>query len=161
MGYPMSVYSDDDGAFANKNNVQKLFESEGVRRIVMKTHANAAERSTRTRKNTTHDRARFNKFTDALTPALKQYNSTLHSPTKTTPTEAHKHDNKVNVKVKLKLKEKNTRKYPSIEKNDQAKCFKREGAITPTENSMSVVGAITYSMLIKLNMILWVTIPTE
>ena len=44
MGYPMSVYSDDDGAFANKNNVQEFFESEGINHIVTKTHANVAER---------------------------------------------------------------------------------------------------------------------
>ena len=73
MGYPMSVYSDDDGAFATKNQ-----DSEGINHIVTKTHANVAERFIRTMKNKIHDRVRFNnmKWTDALTQALKQYNST-------------------------------------------------------------------------------------
>ena len=39
MGTSMSVYSDDDGAFANKNNVQKFFASEGITHIITKTHA--------------------------------------------------------------------------------------------------------------------------
>ena len=50
MGYNMSVYSDDDGAFANKNNVQKFFESEGTTHLKTKTHAHVAERFIRTLK---------------------------------------------------------------------------------------------------------------
>ena len=98
------------------------------------------------------------KWTDALAPALKQYNSTLHSSTKMTPTEAHKDDNEANVKVNLKLKEKSKIMYPNprIAVDDQVKCFKKKGVISPTKKSMSVVGAITYSKLIKLNMIVWV-----
>jgi len=40
MGYPMSVYSDDDGAF--KSNVNDLFTSEGITHITTRTHANVA-----------------------------------------------------------------------------------------------------------------------
>ena len=64
-------------------------------------------------KNKIHDRVRFNnmKWTDdALTPALKQYNSTSHSSTRMTPSEAHKDDNEINVKVNLKLREKKKKK---------------------------------------------------
>ena len=76
-------------------------------------------------KNKIHDRVRFNnmKWTDALTPALKQYNSTLHSSTRMTPTEAHK---EINVKVNLKLREKNKRKYPRIQENDKVKVFQKK-----------------------------------
>ena len=72
-------------------------------------------------KNKIHDRVRFNnmKWTDALTPALKQYNNTSHSSTRMTPSEAHKDDN-------LKLREKNKRKYPRIEENDKVKVFKKK-----------------------------------
>ena len=114
MGYPMSVYSDDDGAFAAKNQVQDFFNSEGINHIVTKTHANVAERFIRTMKNKIHDRVRFNnmKWTDALTPALKQYNSTSHSSTRMTPSEAHKDDNEINVKVSLKLREKTKESIP-------------------------------------------------
>ena len=44
MGYPMCDYSDDDGAFATKNQVQDFFNSEGINPIISKTHANVAER---------------------------------------------------------------------------------------------------------------------
>ena len=50
MGYPMSVHSDDDGAFATKNQVQDFFNSAGIHHIVTKTHANVAERFIRTMK---------------------------------------------------------------------------------------------------------------
>ena len=50
VGYPMSVYSDDDGAFATKNQVQDLFNSEGIKYIITKTHAKVAERFIRTMK---------------------------------------------------------------------------------------------------------------
>ena len=140
MGYPMSVYSDDDGAFATKNQVQDFFNSEGIKHIITKTHANVAERFIRTMKNKIHDRARFNnmKWTDALTPALKQYNSTVHSSTRMTPTEAHKDDNEINVKVNLKLREKNKRKYPKIQENDTVKVFqKKRGNYTDRKEYVS------------------------
>ena len=128
MGYCMSCYTDDDGAFATKNHVQDFFNSEGINHIVTKTHANVAERFIRTMKNKIHDRARFNNmnWTEALTPALKQYNSTSHSSTRMTPSEAHKDDNEINVKVNLKLREKNKRKYPKIEENDKVKVFQKK-----------------------------------
>ena len=71
------------------------------------------------------------KWTDALTPALKQYNNTLRSSTKMTPTEARKDHNEVHVKVNLKLRAKNKRKYPGIEENDKVKVFpKKRGSYT-------------------------------
>ena len=130
----------DDGAFANKNNVQKIFESEGINHIVTKTHANVAERFIRRMKNKIHDRVRFSnmKRTDALRQALKQYNRTLHSSTRMTPTEAHKDDNQTNVKVNLKLREKNKRKYPRIEENDKVKVFqKKRGKYTDRKEYVS------------------------
>ena len=62
MGYPMSVYSDDDGAFATKNQVQDFFNSEGIKHIITKTHANVAERFFWTMKNKIHDRVRFKQY---------------------------------------------------------------------------------------------------
>lgn len=54
MGYPISVYSDDDGAF--KSKVKQLFDSEGINHIVTLTHANVVERFIRTLKNGIHDK---------------------------------------------------------------------------------------------------------
>ena len=79
-------------------------------------------------KNKIHDRVRFNKmkWTDALTPALKECNSTVHSSTRMTPTEAHKDDNEINVKVNLTLRAKNKIIYPRIEENDKVKVFQKK-----------------------------------
>ena len=48
MGYCMSVYSNDDGAFATKSQVQDFFNSEGINHIITKTHPNAAKRFIKT-----------------------------------------------------------------------------------------------------------------
>ena len=85
MGFPMSIYSDNDGAF--QSVVKKFFDHEGIQHIVTQTHANVAERFIRTMKNMIHDRVRFNKagLSSMPTPALNKYNSTKHSSTKMTP----------------------------------------------------------------------------
>ena len=59
MGDPMSIYSDNGGAF--QSVVKKFFEDEGIEHIITQTHANVAERFIRTIKNMIHDRVRFNK----------------------------------------------------------------------------------------------------
>ena len=66
------------------------------------------------------------KWTDALTPALKQYNSTSHSSTRMTPSEAHKDDNEINVKVNLKLREKKQKKVSQNSGERQGKSVSKE-----------------------------------
>ena len=46
MGYPMSIYSDDDGAF--KSKVKECFDEEGINHVIALTHANVVERFIRT-----------------------------------------------------------------------------------------------------------------
>ena len=48
MGYPMSVYSDDDGAF--KSKVKQFCDGQGINHIITLTHANVVERFIRTLK---------------------------------------------------------------------------------------------------------------
>ena len=95
MGFPMSIYSDNDGAF--QSVVKEFFEGEGIEHIITQTHANVAERFIRTMKNMIHDRVRFNKagWTSMLTPALNKYNTTVHSSTKMTPKQAHKDEEQI------------------------------------------------------------------
>ena len=121
MGYCMSIYSDDDGAF--KSVVKEFFDGEGINHIITLTHANVAERFIRTMKNSIHDRVRFNKgnWTDMLKFALDKYNKTVHSSTKEKPVEAHKDENHMDVRVNLTLREKNTRKYDSVNVGDKVK----------------------------------------
>ena len=131
MGFPMSIYSDNDGAF--QSVVKKFFDDEGIEHIITQTHANVAERFIRTIKGMIHDRVRFNKagWTSMLTPALNKYNTTVHSSTKMTPKQAHKDDNNSTVRVNLTLRENNKRKYPSIREGDRVKYFhKKRGNYT-------------------------------
>ena len=131
MGFPMSVYSDDDGAF--KSVVKEFFDAEGINQIITLTHANVAERFVRTIKNMIHDRVRFNKadWTAMLQPALTKCNNTVHSSTKLTPKEAHYDKNHLTVSVNLKMRESNKRKYTKINENDKVKIFdKKKGNYT-------------------------------
>ena len=81
MGYPMSVYSDDDPAF--KAKVKELFNSEGINHLTTLTHANVAERFIRNLKMGIHDRVRFTNgnWEDMLNHVIHKYNNAIHSPT--------------------------------------------------------------------------------
>ena len=73
MGFPMSVYSDNDRAF--QAGVKDFFEKEGITHVVTLTHANVVERFIRTIKNMIHDRVRFNRgsWTVMLSKVLDKF----------------------------------------------------------------------------------------
>ena len=124
MGFPISIYSDDDGAF--KSVVKKFLDDNGINHIITLTHANVVERLIRTIKKGIADRMRFTKETDwvkMLEPTLKKYNNTIHSSTGVKPVEAHDDKNQLKVKSNLLLKQKRLRKYPNIEKGDYVKIY--------------------------------------
>ena len=125
MGHPMSIYSDDDESF--KTIVKQYFDGEGITHIITLTHANVAERFIRTMKNMIHDRVRFNRgsWTEMLSKALEKYNNTVHSSTKMKPKDAHNDKNHLDVRTNLTRREKNTRKYPEVNVNDNVKIFKK------------------------------------
>ena len=145
MGFPMSIYSDNDGAF--QSVVKKFVDDEGIQHIITQTHANVAERFIRTMKNMIHDRVRFNKagWTSMLTPALNKYNSTKHSSTKMTPKQAHKDENNSTVRVNLTLRENKKRKYPTIREGDKVKYFrKKKGNYTDRKEYNSKWSKLSY-----------------
>ena len=109
MGYPMSIYSDDDGAF--KSRVKQLFDGEGITHIITLTHANVVERLIRTLKNGVHDRVRFTngKWEDMVKPVVVKYNNTVHSSTNYKPNEAHDDRNSADVIANLTIKSINKR----------------------------------------------------
>ena len=147
MGFPMSIYSDDDGAF--KTVVGQFFKDEGINHIITLTHANVVERFIRTMKNMIHDRVRFNKgsWTTLLPQALAKYNSSKHSSTKMTPKEAHDDKNHMDVRVNLTRREKNTRKYPEINVNDKVKVFQKgRGNYTDRKEYVSKWTTQTYKV---------------
>ena len=81
MGFPMSVYSDNDRAF--QAGVKEFFEKEGITHVVTLTHANVVERFIRTMKNMIHDRVRFNRgsWTVMLSNALDNTTTpSIHQP---------------------------------------------------------------------------------
>ena len=125
MGFPMSVFSDDDGAF--KSVVKKFFDDEGTNHIITLTHANVVERFIRTIKNMIYDRVRFNKgsWSAMLLQALTKYNASKHSSAKMTPKEAHDDKNHMDVRVSLTRREKKTRKYPEVNVNDKDKIYQK------------------------------------
>ena len=138
MGFPMSIYSDDDGAF--KSVVKEFFDAEGINHIITLTHANVVERFIRTLKNMVYDRVRFNKagWTSMLPLVLKKYNSSKHSSTKLPPNEAHDDKNHMDVRVNLTRREKNARKYVEIKENDTVKIFtKGRGNYTDRKETTS------------------------
>ena len=129
LGFPNSIYSDDDGAF-NYKKLQDYLKGEGIEHVVTLTHANVAERAIRTIKKMITDRALHTKgaWTILLKPALDKYNKTMvHSTTGLVPNEAHKDENSVEVKANSVLKEKYLRKYPKIEEGDKVKIFTKSG----------------------------------
>ena len=125
MGFPMSIYSDNDSAF--QGGVKEFFKREGITHITTLTHANVVERFIRTMKNMIHDRVRFNKasWTAMMSKALEKYNDTVHSSTKMKPKDAHNDQNHMDVRVNLTRREKNTRKYPELKVNDMVKVFQK------------------------------------
>ena len=64
MGTPMSIYSDNDGAFMSV--VKEFLDGEGIQHTTTLTHANVAERFIRTIKNMIHDRVRLTKQTGLI-----------------------------------------------------------------------------------------------
>ena len=123
MGFPMSVYSDDDGAF--KAKVKQFFDGEGINHIVTLTHANVVERFIRTIKNGIHDRVRFTKgeWQDMVKFVINKYNRTKHSSTNHTPKEAHNDKNSPDVLANLTMKSVSKRKYKNISVGDEVKVY--------------------------------------
>ena len=76
------------------------------------------------------DRIHFTKgrWTDMLKPALKKYNSAIHSSTGMKPSEAHDDDNRANVKANLTLKQNipKRKRYLHIKERDQPKVDRKE-----------------------------------
>ena len=110
IGYPISVYSDDDGAF--KSKVNEFFDGEGINHIVTLTHANVVERFIRILKNDINDRVRFTngRWEDMLKLVVNKYNNTTHSSTNHTPKEAHQDKNSPDVAANVAMKSTNKRK---------------------------------------------------
>ncbi len=148
MGYPINVYSDDDGAF--KSKVKEFFEGEAINHITTLTHANVAERFIRTLKNGIHDRVRFTKapWHEMLEYVIRKYNNTVHSSTNHKPIDAHKDKYAGDVAANLSIKSINKRKYKNINIGDEVNFFtKGKGNYTSRKETTSRWSTSTYKVL--------------
>ena len=149
LGHPMSIYTDDDGAFAYKK-LQEYLKSEAIRSIITLTHASVAERVIRTVKKMLGDRikATDRTWTSLLSAVLTKYNHQMtHGTTKLTPNEAHKDENEVNVKANSLLKEKYLRKYPKLNVGDKVKIYnKGKGNYTSMKETTSRWSSNTFTI---------------
>ena len=128
LGYPLSIYSDDEGAL-NSKKIQNYLKGEGIELIITKTHASQAERMIRTIKKMISDRLRHNPsstWVEMMKASLKKYNSSqIHSSTQTTPNKAHDLDNVLDVRANQILKEKHNKKYPNVTEGDYVKVYSK------------------------------------
>ena len=151
LGYPLSIYSDDEGAL-NSKKIQNYLKGEGTELIITKTHASQAERMIRTIKKMISDRLRHHKgsWVEMMKVSLKKYNSSqIHSSTQTTPNKAHDLDNVLDVRANQILKEKHNRKYPNVTEGDSVKVYsKGKGNYTSRKESRSVWSERKYKVIL-------------
>ena len=151
LGYPLSIYSDDEGAL-NSKKIQNYLKGEGIELIITKTHASQAERMIRTIKKMISDRLRHHKgsWVEMMKVSLKKYNSSqIHSSTQTTPNKAHDLDNVLDVRANQILKEKHNRKYPNVTEGDYVKVYsKGKGNFVSKKESRSVWSERKYKVIL-------------
>ena len=140
LGHPMSIYTDDDGAFAYKK-LQEYLDGEAIRGVVTLTHANVAERAIRTVKKMLGDRikATSRTWTSLLPAVLSKYNQQVtHRATKLTLNEAHKDEKEVEAKANSLMKEKHLRKHPKLNDGDKVNIYnKGKGNYTSRKETAS------------------------
>ena len=148
MGYPMSIYSDDDGAF--KSKVKEFLDGEGINQIVTLTHANVVERWIRTLKNGIHDRVRVTNanWENMVELVVNKYINIIHSSTKHTPKQAHDDKTSPDVIANLTIKSINKRKYKNISVGDEVKIYsKGKGNYTSRKETHSRWSDIPYKVV--------------
>ena len=152
LGYPLSIYSDDEGAL-NSKKIQNYLKGEGIELIITKTHASQAERAIRTFKKMISDRLRHNPsstWVEMMKASLKKYNnSQVHSSTGMVPNNAHDLDNALEVRSNQILKEKHNRKYPNVTEGDNVKVYsKGKGNFVSKKESRSVWSERKYKVIL-------------
>ena len=151
LGYPLSIYSDDEGAL-NSKKIQNYLKGEGIELVITKTHASQAERAIRTFKKMKSDRLRHNPsstWVEMMKASLKKYNnSQVHSSTGMVPNKAHDLDNALEVRSNQILKEKHNRKYPNVTEGDYVKVYsKGKGNFVSKKESRSVWSERKYKVI--------------
>ena len=129
---PKQMYSDEEGAFYDKEFVRFLNEKK-IKHITSVAGAHTVERFNRTLKEKTQVRLDAmglsrDKWVEQLKPILKKYNNTEHTTIKMSPNDAKKLQNEMTVKFNLELKAKKNRKYPELKKDNDVRILQKKEA---------------------------------
>ena len=127
---PKQMYSDEEGAFYDKEFVRFLNEKK-IKHITSVAGAHTVERFNRTLKEKTQVRLDAmglsrDKWVEQLKPILNKYNNTEHTTIKMSPNDAKKPQNEMTVKFNLELKAKKNRKYPELKKDNDVRILQKK-----------------------------------
>ena len=127
---PKQMYSDEEGAFYDKEFVRFLNEKK-IKHITSVAGAHTVERFNRTLKEKAQVRLDAmglsrDKWVEQLKPILNKYNNTEHTTIKMSPNDAKKLQNEMTVKFNLELKAKKNRKYPELKKDNEVRILQKK-----------------------------------
>ena len=127
---PKQMYSDEEGAFYDKEFVRFLNEKK-IKHITSVAGAHTVERFNRTLKEKTQVRLDAmglsrDKWVEQLKPILNKYNNTEHTTIKMSPNDVKKFQNEMTVKFNLELKAKKNRKYPELKKDNDVRILQKK-----------------------------------
>lgn len=132
LGPPLSIYTDEDGAF--QNEFADLLRSENIEHRVTRAHAPFVERFIRTLKRLVFLRQEGGNeepsWEELLPSVISKYNRTSSSVHGFTPTYAHNWENAFHVKQALMLHAKKKRIYPPLDVGDSVRLLKKPGKLT-------------------------------
>jgi len=140
VGKPKNVYTDNEGAWSKRTEIDKYFKGENINHIITLSHPNVSERAIRTIKDIFKRSGKLpsdKKWSELLYPILLKYNfKSVHSSTNMTPSNAEKPENQFFVKLNLEMHRINTRRYPDISVGDYVKVYKKKDKMDKEHRSV-------------------------
>jgi hypothetical protein len=127
-GIPKVLVSDSEGALMSKE-LNKFYQANDVKHIILKSHAPTAERMIRTLKNLMFRRLKHEPdktWYQIIHEVLVTLNYIRKSSaTNMIPNEARKPENLIKVKGYMEGKRKDTRQYPPVKVGDLVRVFRK------------------------------------
>ena len=114
--------------------MKKYFKDNDIKHVIIRSHANIAERAIRSFEDSSYkrvDHAKDDKtqWVDLVFAILLTYNNNklVHRTTGLVPSEARKEDNELKVLTNTVINSKQNRRYPNLEKGDKVKVLRKKG----------------------------------
>ena len=127
-GTPKVIVSDAEGAL-DSSELNKFYEENGIRHIILRSHAGVAERMVRTLKGMIFKRLKHEPdktWYEIIHECLVVLNYMRKSTaTGFIPNEARKKDNEALVRMNLEANRNNNRKYPPVEVGSLVRLFRK------------------------------------